>query len=70
MIKFFTIGGTMVRKLEKGDTDQFMKWDLRNSNNLPVASGPYIALIESADMEESKTLKVYVIQRNQVVQYY
>jgi hypothetical protein len=69
-IKLYTIDGTMVRKLEKDDTDQFMKWDLRNSNNLPVASGPYIALIESADMEESKTLKVYVIQRNQVVQYY
>jgi hypothetical protein len=60
----------MVRKLNKDDTTQFMKWDLRNSNNLPVASGPYIAHIESADMKESKTLKVFVIQRNQVVQYY
>jgi hypothetical protein len=69
-IKLYTIDGTMVRKLDKDDTTQFMQWDLRNSDNLPVASGPYIALVESGDMTESKTLKVFVIQRNQVVQYY
>ena len=69
-IKIFSIDGTLVRKLEKDDTEQFHKWNLRNSSDLPVASGPYIAYIESEDMEKSKTLKLYIIQRNQLVQYY
>ena len=29
-----------------------------------------IAYIESDDMAKSKTLKIYVVQRNQLVQYY
>ena len=69
-IKIFSIDGTLVRKLEKDDTEQFHKWNLRNSSDLPVASGPYVAYIESEDMDKSKTLKLYIIQRNQLVQYY
>ena len=69
-IKIFSIDGTLVRKLDKNDTEQFHKWDLRNSSDLPVASGPYVVYIESDDMTKSKTLKLYVIQRNQLVQYY
>ena len=69
-IKVFSIDGTLVRKLEKDDTEQFHKWDLRNSSDLPVASGPYVVYIESEDMDKSKTLKLYIVQRNQLVQYY
>ena len=57
-------------KTDKNDTEQFLKWDLRNSTDLPVASGPYVVYIESDDMAKSKTLKLYVVQRNQLVQYY
>ena len=69
-VRIFSIDGTLVRKLDKNDTEQFMKWDLRNSNDLPVASGGYIVYIESDDMAKSKTLKLFVVQRNQLVQYY
>ncbi|MBH09835.1 MAG: hypothetical protein CMG74_05650 [Candidatus Marinimicrobia bacterium] len=69
-VRIFSIDGTLVRKLDKNDTEQFLRWDLRNSTDLPVASGPYIAYIESDDMAKSKTLKIYVVQRNQLVQYY
>ena len=69
-MSIFSIDGTLVRKLDKNDTEQFMKWNLRNSNDLPVASGGYIVYIESDDMAKSKTLKLFVVQRNQLVQYY
>lgn len=69
-IKLYTIDGTLVRLLTKNDSEQFYKWDLRNHNNLPVASGPYVAHVESDDMESSKVIKLYVVQRNQVVKYY
>ena len=69
-VRIFSIDGTLVRKLDKNDTEQFLKWDLRNSSDLPVASGPYVAYVEAPDMEGSKTLKLYIVQRNQLVQYY
>ena len=58
-VRIFSIDGTLVRKLDKNDTEQFLKWDLRNSSDLPVASGPYVAYVEAPDMEGSKTLFVY-----------
>ena len=44
------------------------QWDLRNNSNLPVASGPYVAHVNTAHGE--RVLKLYIVQRNQVVQYY
>jgi hypothetical protein len=68
-IKIYTIDGVMVRKLNvDANENQYLRWDLRNSSNLPVASGPYIAHIETDHGE--RILKLYVVQRNQVVQYY
>jgi len=69
-IKLYTIDGTLVRLLNKNDSEQFYKWDLRNHNNLPVASGPYVAHVESSDMKTAKVIKLFVVQRNQVVKYY
>ena len=69
-VRIFSIDGTLVRKIDKNDTEQFLKWDLRNSSDLPVASGPYVAYVEAPDMEGSKTLKLYIVQRNQLVKYY
>jgi len=70
-IKIFTLNGNIVRTLKK-DTDAsdvYLKWDLRNEKNLPVASGPYVAHIDMGTLGE-KLLKLYIIQRNQVIQYY
>ena len=59
----------MVRKLDaEANQDQYLRWDLRNGSNLPVASGPYIAHVDTDHGE--RILKLYVVQRNQVVQYY
>jgi len=68
-IKLYSIDGVMVRKLEAAaNENQYLQWDLRNSSDLPVASGPYVAHVKTAHGE--RVLKLYVVQRNQVVQYY
>ena len=72
-IKIFTLDGTIVRTLSKDDASQDLDWDLRNEKNLPVASGPYIVHIDLSDNAINlgeKILKLYIIQRNQVIQYY
>ncbi|MGY8788365.1 MAG: hypothetical protein ACKVH5_08740, partial [Fidelibacterota bacterium] len=69
-IKIYSIDGVLVRKLESNtNTDQYLRWDLRNSSDLPVASGPYVAYVKAGAHGE-KVIKLFVIQRNQVVQYY
>tara|TARA_Y100000816_G_scaffold79759_1_gene54464 strand:- start:1 stop:495 length:495 start_codon:yes stop_codon:yes gene_type:complete len=69
-IKIYTIDGVLVRKLESAaNENQYLQWDLRNSSNLPVASGPYVAHVKAGDHGE-KVLKLYIVQPNQVVQYY
>ena len=50
------------------NTDQYLQWDLRNNSDLPVASGPYVAHVNTAHGE--RVLKLYIVQKNQVVQYY
>lgn len=68
-IKIYSIDGVMVRKLtHNSTTSQYLQWDLRNGSELPVASGPYIANVTTTHGD--KIVKLYIVQRNQVVQYY
>ena len=68
-IKIYSIDGVLVRKLESmANENPYLQWDLRNNSNLPVASGPYVAHVKTAHGE--RILKLYIVQRNQVVQYY
>jgi len=69
-IRIFDLGGTQVRKLEKNDDSQFMKWDLKNESGLPVASGIYIAHIDMPDLGKTKVLKIFIVQADQIIQYY
>ena len=70
IIRIFTLGGIQVRKLEKNDNTQFFQWDLKNEAGLPVASGMYIAYIDMPELGKTKTLKLMIIQGEQVVEYY
>ena len=68
-IKIYSIDGVLVRTLSHNSaTNQYAKWDLRNNNGLPIASGPYVANVATDHGE--KIVKLYIVQRNQVVQYY
>jgi hypothetical protein len=70
-IRIFNVAGQLVRTLQKNDESQFMRWDLNNHDNFPVASGMYIAHIEltlPADgAKVTKVLKLAVIQEQEVV---
>lgn len=67
-IRIFTIGGTMVRQIEKDDATQFARWDLTNQYQYPVASGIYIIHIETEHGE--KILKLALVQETQVLKFY
>ncbi len=72
-IRLFTLAGDQVRKLVKNDDTQFYNWDLKNERGLPVASGIYFAHIEmtlSDGSKVTKVLKVFIIQRAQMLKYY
>jgi len=72
IIRIFDLSGVLVRKLEKLESDntQFMRWDLRNEADLPVASGIYIAHIEMPDIGKEKVLKIFIVQPAQILRYY
>ena len=70
IIRIFNLAGVLVNVLEKDDASQFKKWDLRNHNNLPVASGIYIVHIEMPDLGTTKILKLALVQEEQVLPVY
>ncbi|MBO8152000.1 MAG: hypothetical protein H0Z30_05855 [Candidatus Marinimicrobia bacterium] len=70
-IRIFTLSGIEVRKLEKDDPNsQFLRWDLKNEKGLPVASGLYIAYVDLPDLKKQKILKFFIIQSEQILEYY
>jgi hypothetical protein len=60
----------MVRTLEKSSDTQFLRWDLMNMRNYPVASGVYIAYVELPDIGYTKTLKFSIIQQQEFLDYF
>jgi hypothetical protein len=73
-IRIFNLGGQLVRKLEKDDPSQFLRWDLLNHTGTPVASGMYVAYVEmilpSNGKKVTKVLKLAIIQEQEVLDVY
>ena len=69
-IRIFNLAGIQVRKLEITDDKQYLQWDIKNEAGLPVGSGLYIALIDMPDLGKEKVLKIFIIQRKEILQYY
>jgi hypothetical protein len=74
-IRIISLAGVLVRYFDPTSTgensvDQFATWDLNNQNGLPVASGIYIAYIELPKLGVTKTLKLVIIQEQQVLDFY
>jgi hypothetical protein len=73
-IRIFTISGVQVRKLTEDDktetTGQFLKWDLRNESDLPVASGLYVAHVDMPELAKTKVLKVFIIQGAEILEFF
>ncbi len=70
-IRIFTLAGVLVRTLPTTDgTSTFTDWNLRNENSLPVASGVYIAFIDMPSLGKTKTLKIAIVQEEQILPTY
>jgi hypothetical protein len=65
-IRIFSLAGVYIQRLEKNDETQWLDWDLRNKDGLPIASGFYIAHIEMPNVGE-KILKLSVILETQYI---
>ncbi len=72
-IKIFTVSGTLVRSLGSADksnpTSPFLQWDLLNEDGLRVASGMYLAIVDSPKYGQ-KILKFAVIMPQKQLQRY
>lgn len=68
--RIFNLAGVLVKTIQKDDASQFAQWDLNNTNGLPVASGIYIAHIDLPDLGVERTLKIIVIQEQQILEFY
>ncbi len=66
IFRIFNLAGQLVYKEEKNDPSQFFRWNLTNNDRFPVASGMYIVYIDMPDIGTTKTLKVAIIQEQEV----
>jgi hypothetical protein len=65
-VRIYTIAGVFVNKIEKDDPSQWLDWNLLNIDNLPVATGIYIAHLDMPGIGE-KIMKIAVIQEKQII---
>lgn len=61
-ISIFSTNGTLVRRYTKDDTGTTMDWDLKNTANIPIASGVYYFHIEAPNIGE-KVVKWFGVIR-------
>ncbi len=67
VIRVFNLAGQLIKTINKDNSDQFEKWDLKNQSGLPAASGLYIVHIDMPDLGKTKILKVAIIQETQIL---
>ncbi len=68
-IKIFSLSGTLLRVIDKNNTSPFLTWDLKNKDNLRVASGMYIAIVSNPELGD-KVLKFAIIMpQKQILKY-
>jgi hypothetical protein len=69
-ISIYNIAGDLVRKIHRNDpTSSITTWDVMTDNNLPVASGIYIWVVE-ADGFGQKIGKMAVFMEAEVIKKY
>lgn len=61
-ISIYTVNGILVRKLTNGNSNTYVTWDLKNSANIPIASGVYVVHVNAPGIGE-RTLKFFAAMR-------
>jgi len=65
IIRIFTLNGILVRRLEKQNDNQFLRWDLKNESGRSIASGMYVIQVHMPELKKQKILKLLVIASEQ-----
>lgn len=63
IIRIFSLGGTFIQKIEKDDSEQYLRWDLKNRDGYFVGSGVYLAHLDMPGIG-TKIIKIAVVQEN------
>ncbi|MES2590298.1 MAG: hypothetical protein V4608_00345 [Bacteroidota bacterium] len=63
-VSIYTLNGTLIRRLQKGDNDAkaSLDWDMKNESRIPIASGMYIIHVDVPNVGE-KVLKWLGVMR-------
>jgi flagellar hook assembly protein FlgD len=59
-ITIFDMAGNTIRKIKKADESTYFEWDLKNQNNVPIASGLYLIHVKAPRLGE-KVVRWYGI---------
>jgi len=59
-ITIFDMAGNLIRKIKKDDESTYFQWDLKNGNNVPIASGLYLIHVKHKTLGE-KVVRWYGI---------
>ena len=62
-ITIYDMAGSLIRRINKADENTFVDWDLKNNNNVPIASGLYLIHVKSKDLGE-KIIRWYGIMHS------
>lgn len=65
-IRIFSLSGVFIQTLAKSNTNQYLDWNLRNRDGLPVASGIYLAYLEMPGVG-TRVMKIAVIMETQYI---
>ncbi|MHB8261103.1 MAG: hypothetical protein ACYDCN_09095 [Bacteroidia bacterium] len=61
-VKIYSLAGTLIRTLNKDNTDTYLTWDLHNGSNIQIASGLYILHIDAPGIGE-RIIKWFGVMR-------
>jgi hypothetical protein len=65
-VRIYTIAGVFVTRIDKDDQSQWLDWNLLNIDNLPVATGVYIAHLDMPGVGE-KIMKIAIVAEKQII---
>jgi len=61
-IRIYNMSGTLIRRFNKADPQNFLDWDLNNQAGIPISSGVYLIHVEVPNVGE-KILKWFGVTR-------
>jgi hypothetical protein len=67
-IKIYTLNGDLIKTLEKNDNNSTLQWNMTNLENVPIASGIYICLIDAPGIG-TKVLKAAIFTAEERIDF-